>query len=313
MRLGYTEHRVPDIRCQASLVVAVCEVFVLMSWRYGLACLLGLWTCVGWIGCGDLQSAKPRGVSPEPKGDASPFSGGQFASDDLGESSQTTRYYLRYDVLRVEVPRGTVSKSEILWNHVDESVVSFAETRRLRVNGFRVGVADPAAWPAIKAVLDGAGATQAAQAGLAQDDLLPFAIEVDPISKDRTIFHYSRQGALKGGTFADSLTMLRIEHALNPDRMGEFNVRLVPEARSAHFQTALAATEAGLREIPVYQGKVFTDLGVEIVVPKDAIIVAGPSGRAGRQSLIGTEFFCDQRSGVEFERVFFITPRLLVR
>ncbi|UCG33017.1 MAG: hypothetical protein JSU68_15310 [Phycisphaerales bacterium] len=286
---------------------------MLMPWRCGLAFLLGWWASVWLIGCGASLSPESSDRLPEPRDDAGSLAGGRFELDDPGDQTSATRYYLGYDVLRVEVPRGTVSQSETLWNHVDESVVAFAVTRRLRVNGFRIGLADPEAWPAIKAALDSAGATQTARAGLAQDDLLPFAIEVDPVSKDRTIFHYGRLGALKGSTYADSLTMLRIEHTLNPERLVEFNVRLVPEARSAHFQTALAATETGLREIPIYQGKVFTELAVQMVTPKNGIIVVGPSGRAGRQSLIGTEFFCAKRNGIEFERVFFITPRLLVR
>jgi hypothetical protein len=284
-----------------------------MSWRRGLACLLGWGASVWLIGCEVPQAVESPGDAPEPQGDVGPLAGAPSDPDRPDDQASATRYYLRYDVLRVEVPRGAISQSETLWNHVDESVVSFAVTRRLRVNGFRVGVADPAAWPAIKAVLDSAGAAQAAQAGLAQDDLLPLAIEVDSVSKDRTIFHYGGQGALKGSTYADSLTMLRVEHTLDPERLGEFNIRLIPEARSAHFQTALAATDAGLREIPIYQGKVFTDLAVQIVAPQNTIIVVGPSGRAGRQSLIGTEFFCDERNGIEFERAFFITPRLLVR
>ena len=284
-----------------------------MWWRCGLASLLGWGASIGLIGCGAPQSAESAGGTSEPRDDVIPLPGSRLDLDRTGDQTQATRYYLRYDVLRVEVPRGTISQSETLWNHVDESVVTFAVTRRLRVNGFRVGVADPAAWPAIKAILESAGATQTALAGLAQDNLLPFAIEVDSVSRDRTIFHYGRQGALKGCTYADSLTMLRIENTLNPERLGEFNVRVIPEARSAHFQTALTATEAGLREIPIYQGKVFTDLAVQIVAPQNTIIVVGPSGRAGRRSLIGTEFFCDQRNGIEFERAFFITPRLLVR
>ena len=254
-------------------------------------------------------------VGPSPRASAVPQDHQGTPPAESFEPPPTMQYYVHYDVLRVEVPRGTVSRSEadLLWNHVDESVLPFAVTRRLRLNGFRVGLADRGAWPAIKAILDSGGAVQVAQAGLAQADLLPLAIEIDSRSRDRTIFHYGPDDTLQGSTYADSLNLLRIEHYLNPRQLSQFTLRLVPEVRRAHPQTTLAATEAGLREIPVYDGKVFTDLAVEMDLPEGSIIVVGPSDRAGRQALIGTAFLCDQRNGVEFERIFFITPRLVAR
>lgn len=279
-----------------------------------LTALLPLSGLILLAGCAGQSPWKPDQKSSAPQPQALSFPdrrAGLNAAESIGAAP--TRYYIQYDVLRVEVPRGTVSRSETLWNHVDESVFPFAVTRRLRLNGFRIGLAEQGAWPAIKAILDSSAATQAAQAGLAQADLAPFAIQIDPLSRDRTIFHYGLHGKLEGSTFADSLNMLRIEHHLDPEQLSDFNLRLAPEARSAHPQTTLTATGAGLREVPVYEGKVFTDLAVEMEVPANSIIVLGPSDRAGRRALIGTEFLCDQRNGVQFERILFITPRLVAR
>jgi hypothetical protein len=279
------------------------------SRRFGVFLVLA---AIGWqTGCGDKGSFRPDAQPSPPSSSASKFPGETNRTPNSAGPSPVTRYHVQFDVLRVEVPRGFVSGSEILWNHVDESVLLFEVARRLRLNGFRIGLAERGAWPAIKAILDGCGAAQAMQAGLGQADLLPVTIELDPISRDQTVLHYGPGGKLQGATFADSLNMLRIEHQLDAERLGEFTVRLTPEVRKAHLQTTFAATEAGLREVPVYQGRLFTDLAVEISVPDNCFIVVGPSNRAWRRALIGTDFLCTKRGGVEYERLLFITPRLV--
>jgi len=283
-----------------------------MCWSVWIRLMLGCVVLVA-AGCGDSLLLRPDRQDSQSPEEASPFAVDRAGGDAVDGQIPATRYYLRYDVLRVEVPPGTVSRSEILWNHVDESVLPFEVTRRARMNGLRVGLADREAWPAIKAVLESAGATQVALTGLTQDDFLPFAVKIDPVNRDRTVFHYGAKGVLEGSTYTDSLGMLRIEHALNPERLGEFEIRLLPEARGARLETTLAATESGLREVPVYRGKVFADLAVQMTVPEGTIIVFGPSDRAGRQSLIGTEFLIGERNGVAFERIFFITPFLVPR
>jgi hypothetical protein len=148
------------------------------------------------------------------------------------------------------------------------------------------------------------------QAGLAQIDMLPFAIQIDPAPRDRTVFLLGSDNKLEGTKFVECLNFMRIEHTLDPDSLSTFLLRIIPEIRHARPRTTLAATNAGLREVPVYEGRLYGELSVELEVPEHAIVVIGPSRRAHRKFQIGTEFLCDQRNGREFERVLFITPRL---
>ena len=250
----------------------------------------------GWSWRSSSKPHAPDPVSPPPTA--------------VVRADHDAQYYVRYDVLRVEVPPGAVSRSETLWNHVDESVLDFATARRLRINGFRIGLTEPALWPAIKAVLESVGAAQAMQVGLAQTDMLPFAIQIDPAPRDRTVFLLGPDNKLEGTKFVQCLNFIRIEHTLDPDSLSDFRLRLIPEIRHARPRTTLTATDAGLREVPVYEGRLYGELSMELDVPEHAIVVIGPSRRAHRKFQIGTEFLCDQRNGREFERVLFITPRL---
>lgn len=255
-------------------------------------------------GCAVGTRTSPRRPTPTRALETAPGS-----PDNSPADRPDAQYYVQYDVLRVEVPVGVVSRNETLWNHVDESIIPFAVSRRLRVNGFRLGISDAVVWPAIKAFLDSAGAAQAMQTGLAQTDLLPFAIQVDQLSRDHTVFFIGRDDKLSGSKFADSVLLFRVRHAFDPDSMSEFQLSLVPEVRRANPRTILSATESGLRETPVYEGKVFGELRAEIMVPEHSILVIGPSERAGRKFLIGTEFLCGDRNGVRFERILFVTPQ----
>lgn len=255
-------------------------------------------------GCAVGPRASPQHPAPQPALETAPGS-----PDNSPAVRPDAQYYVRYDVLRVEVPVGTVSKNETLWNHVDESIIPFAVSRRLRVNGFRLGITDAVVWPAIKAFLDSAGAAQAMQAGLSQTDLLPFAIQVDQLPRDHTVFFIGRDDKLRGSKFADSVLLFRVRHAFDPDSMSEFQLSFVPEVRRANPRTVLSATESGLRETPVYEGKVFGELRADIEASEHSIVVIGPSERAGRKFLIGTQFLCGDRNGIRFERIFFVTPR----
>ncbi len=249
---------------------------------------------------GPTQSEDPR--STKKSNEAVPAA--------FGPTRRPAQLAVRFDVLRVRVRQGTTSGSEKIWNHVNEQVIPIAKAQQLRFNGFRVGLITSGAWPAIKAIFDGTEGATARQTSSVISDGSPLTIQLTPVCY-QTIFHYRLDMTLVGRSFYEGATLLRIDHSINPDRLSELTLGIVPEIRQPGVSLRWKSTPDGIRQVPVYRGELLAALACQIALPSGTGVVIGPSEAIAQETLIGRALLAEEINAEPYERVLFITPTVI--
>ena len=215
-----------------------------------------------------------------------------------------------FDVLRVDVPFGTVSTSGKLWNHIDEDVLPPETIALLQRNGLRIGRGRPESWPPVKALLDAIRGAVSSEHSLEIRNPYPLILEMDQAAHDQTLFVYRRDGTLMGETRPASRNRFRIAHAMNIDRMDEVLLEVVPEVREGRPRRQWQRTEQGHELVPVFRGRILGELAARVAVPPGYFVLIGPSPEAAMSSLVGGAFLSREVEGKRVETLLFITPRL---
>ena len=66
-----------------------------------------------------------------------------------------------------------------------------------------------------------------------------------------------------------------------------------------------------LREVPRYEGRLFSELSAELSVGPGEFLVIGPSETAKLESLVGSRFLTTRENNVTYETVICVTPQPL--
>jgi hypothetical protein len=64
------------------------------------------------------------------------------------------RHVIGLQVIRVELPAGTVNASEQLWNYLNEEPVTINRSAGLGRNGLRMGLGEGGSWPEVARILE---------------------------------------------------------------------------------------------------------------------------------------------------------------
>jgi hypothetical protein len=225
-----------------------------------------------------------------------------------GAADQIRVIDLAFDVVRAEMPINGVRHSRKIWNHVDELRVDSGLVARLARNGLRIGAASSDAWPAIRTILD------AADAKVHRDQLVPqrgvpLAIHLGKIRDSESIFSYGRDDRLVGKTFPAGDKLINVDYVFHPELGGCTDLRVSFEIR--HDLGVMTWERRGgiVQHVPDYERHVFTDLGTQLTVKPDEVLVVGLSDQARNEYLIGSRFLTKAQSGKRSEALLFLTPR----
>ena len=216
--------------------------------------------------------------------------------------------HLAFDVLRIELPIGTIRHSRKVWNHVDELRLDAQLVARLARNGIRVGVASADAWPALDAIIAAAGGSVISDQLMEQPGA-PSAIRIASIRDSETVFHYGRENRLVGKTFQRGDKLISLDYAFHPELGQSTDVRITFEIR--HDWGALRWDRRGdtIRQVPAFERHTFADLSVLLTLKPGEFLVVGPSGETKNTYLVGARFFVSTGAGHDQETIICITPR----
>lgn len=221
-----------------------------------------------------------------------------------------TQLSASFQLLRVELPLGAVSDSQKLWNHVDEEALGSDQAMLLRQNGFRIGLGQPADWPAVEAILVASHPTLAKRKAISLQTAYPLAIEDGQPKRDQTIFYYRPDGTLVGQSVDQSRNVLRIDHQIDPQGTDAVLLHVLPEIRRRDTGLQMLRTQDGLKQLPAYEGVSIRDLSFTIRVPDGWFLVIAAGPRADQTGLIGREFMsCSGHDG-RYEFVYVIWPTI---
>lgn len=280
--------------------------------RFVMTILVGM---VSAFGCASRNDAVTRRKSePLISTEVSPFT---RSSPTLRQSSGVTPaprpmvLEAYFDVLQVAVPRGALSESGKMWNHLDEAVLPPEVVTQLRRNGFRIGLGRPASWAPIKAILDTTEGATSSQQSLSFRNPHPLFLELDEQARDQTLFLYRADGTMRGKSYPNTRNRIRIAHAMNRDQMDEADVQIVPEVHQAEPSRRFHSTPNGYEMVPYFPTWVFAELAARLIVPPDYFIVIGPSEAAAQSLLVGTAFLTGEIDDRPVETLLVVTPKLL--
>lgn len=216
--------------------------------------------------------------------------------------------HLAFDVVRVDLPVESIRHSRKIWNHVDELRIDPQAVARLARNGLRVGVACPAAWPAIETIVEAGVGTVRNERLLTQRGL-PVAIALSSVDDSETFFSYDRSSRLVGKTFPAGDKRLKLDYAFHAQLGGCTDVQLTLEVQHDRGEVRWERDGDVIRQVPAYDRHVFADLSVLLALNPGEFVVIGPGDEADNEYLVGSRFFMHKRSGQWYETVLCITPR----
>jgi len=266
--------------------------------------LVGCSSLSSWLGMGGTQRSPHEAVNTSAAGESSSF----MLRKRPAPADEIRVVDLLFDVVRVDFPIDGVRHSRKIWNHVDELRVDSELISRLARNGLRVGAASPYDWPAIRAIIEAAGAevrrdTLAAQRGL------PLTIKLSGIDKPESIFSYGRDGRLVGKTFPAGDKLFNLDYAYHPELGGCTDLGLSFEIRHDQGVMTWEKRDGIIRQAPAYDQHVFSDLSALLTLSTDEFLVVGLDGQSGNEYLIGSRFLTFELSGKRYETLFCVTPQ----
>jgi hypothetical protein len=218
---------------------------------------------------------------------------------------------VQFEVLEVEAPLGEFSRSQKVWDHLDEQAVGIETQMTLQRNGMRIGLGSQESWPPVHAILDTVPRRIVRALPPSLPNSVSVSLQLHNEPSDQTIFFYRANGTLSGGSFLGATDVFRITWEFNNENLEQVVVYLTPEVRQDQSGVTFKPTPLGVAPVPVYEGRVFQELSCRLVVSPGGYIVLGPGEDVSHVGLLGREFLVSSIDGEPYERILVIVPRVL--
>lgn len=214
-------------------------------------------------------------------------------------------------VWKFRLPAETISMSEHLWDHLDESRLAPSESMLLRRNGIRVAVGKESTWPALRQVLLMHEPSVWHSKPVASDGT-PLILELDDLPAGTPLFYFDPQNHLVGARQAGGQMGFRMDPRIDLDRIGALRLHLVPEIREQKPQQArLRQHQMGPMRAP--RTHTFDRLAFSLLLAQGEFVVIGPSRASKMPHLIGSRFLKSWENGELHEDIYCVMPRIYQR
>lgn len=218
---------------------------------------------------------------------------------------------VQFRVMQVQVPQGEFSRSQKIWDHLDEQAVGVETQMLLQRNGLRVALGSPESWPPVKAILESVPKRSVRQLPPSLPNSLSVSLQLTGEPVDQTIFFYRPNGTMAGSFYSQASDVLRITWDFHSDNIEQVAVYVTPEIRQEQSGVVFKATPLGAAPVPIYEGRVFSELACRLIVSPNGYIVLGPGADVDHIGLLGREFLVTQIDGEPYESILVIVPEVL--
>lgn len=191
------------------------------------------------------------------------------------------------DIMRVGVPFGAVSTSREIWALIDEQILPVSRVEHFHRNGLRVGLVGQASWPALQVTLNEIPEIEVTRQQLVLTNAFPLEVRLDLVPRLNTVFFYRDDWSMPGASYPDSKRYLHCAHWLSPDSLDEIVLGVTLEIRQEKMAMEPRLTPQGLRRVPIYGGKIYSEFSVMVTCPPGSVLVLGPSPAASEAGLLG--------------------------
>jgi len=219
---------------------------------------------------------------------------------------------VRFDILRVRVPKGVFSESGKIWNRLEQEVLPAQTALLLQKNGLRVARGKLEDWRPIRALLDAEPHVTTGQNAITMNNGLPLLLELHAEPRDQLLFLYRPGGTLVGAPFRMSTNVLRIEYSVPLHDADALEIEMMPEIQLQHLPSSNTLRRPDeLAQVPVPPGRILRELAFRITLQPGEFVTVGPSPAANEIPYVaGALLLCDELDGKRYESMFFITPQV---
>jgi hypothetical protein len=162
-------------------------------------------------------------------------------------------------------------------------------------------------WNVVKATLDAIEGVQSAPLNpvrLPAD--FPLALELDQEPREQTLFFVADDGVLSGETWVHSRNVLRVSHALDLEAPDEVRLSVVPEVRQRLQGWRWVRNEAGLTQLPNYNGRAFPAAGFALHLQPGEFLLIAPGDRADVFGMLGGALLTHEIDGRRYDSYVFL-------
>lgn len=224
---------------------------------------------------------------------------------------QEYKLLVRTKVVTIEVPAGTVSSSERIWNQLDEEIVGREVLLTLGRNGLRVGVGPRASWPDVARVLKKLTGRPLKQTMLMSTPSQPVPYSVKQRQGVQTIFVFHPDRTCSGADYPPGDNLLTLACMFEPDNPKKLMAVGVPQIRTTRQKTRIIRSGGKLRVVDRPMLFSFDPLTFRLQFNAGDFIVFGPSRQAARAGSVGSHFLIKRKRGVPFETVLVLIPEVV--
>ena len=265
---------------------------------------------VVWPGC------RPDGTPlnlPRPAADPLPRPLSPPLASQPAQPSELPQFrsVIALQILRVELPVGTVNASEQLWNYLNEEPVAVNRSAEVGRNGLRIGLGEGAAWGDVAGMfqkLTGrplAPTRAFAWPGTVMDVLA---------RKDRpaqSIFLFYSDKTRAGSDYPPGDNVFAVACTVDETNPQGVILTGVPQIRSSQADFQPARPDVRMGVISPYTRTPFTPLTFRVTIPPKGFLVIAPARAALNTSTLGHHFLIEQRDGLSFETVLIVLPEVI--
>lgn len=275
------------------------------------------------LGCADKgKMSMPAWLTLSPKPAASQSSSQMVASQDNPFTVQlapgspvvasgTSQMAVQFRVMQVQAPLGVFSRSQKIWDHLDEHAVGIEMQMLLQRNGLRLGLGASESWPPVKAILESIERRTVRHLPPSLPNSLSVSLQLTGEPVNQTLFFYRADGSMAGNYYSQATDVLRILWDFSSDNIEQVVVYITPEIRQDQTGVVYKATPLGAAAVPIFEGRVFSELTGRLVVAPQGYIVLGPGSDVNHTGLLGREFLVNQIDGEPYESILVIVPEVL--
>lgn len=218
---------------------------------------------------------------------------------------------VRFRLMSIEVPIGSVSGSEELWSYLDEEKVSVERATVLGRNGVRIGAAKPNHWGDLQKILVRLTGRAMEESTTMSIPGTPYPVTLKTAQPVQTLFVSNEDRTLSGCDYPEGDNVITISCTLNQDDPSRLMLTGVPQIRTTqrHWKVISDGGRMTLEAQPLIYS--FAPLAFRLAMSSKDILVIGPGGEARRAYSPGKHFLIRQREGMEFETVLVLIPEVL--
>ena len=213
---------------------------------------------------------------------------------------------LALQVYALDLPRGRASDNAELWRRIDEQKLDPGTYDVLWTNGIRVGGAALEEMEHIRGVLgiETADRTDILGRGFGRQ-VKEFEIAAN--IGEKTLFWFDARKQHHGRTFQRCTMLMSVSFEPTPGTDDSVRIAMTPVVRSN--DPRMIVTPAGNDyQVVEHRETNILDVSLRADVKIGEFLIVAPSDESDWEMSLGRQFFCKEREGGRFERVYVLIP-----